>query len=60
MIKNNEITAEIIVDYFLTKCKMGQKKIQKLVYYAYSWYITYFNESSDNVKNILFDEVPEA
>lgn len=60
MIKNIEITAEIIANYFLTKSKIGQKKIQKLVYYAYSWYITSFNESSDNVKNILFDEVPEA
>lgn len=60
MIENNEITAEIIEIYFLTKSKMGQKKIQKLVYYAYSWYITSFNESSDNVKNVLFDEIVEA
>ena len=60
MIKNNELNAIVIAKYFLTKDKMTQKKVQKLVFYAYAWYIVLNNDSSDNIKNILFDEVPEA
>lgn len=60
MIKNNEITAEIIADYFLTKETMTPKKLQKIVFYAYAWFIALFNEEENNITNILFDEVPEA
>lgn len=55
MIKNNEITTEIIRKYFLTKDNLTQKKVSKLVFYAYSWYIALNNESSDYIKKILFD-----
>jgi len=43
-----------IAKYFLAK------QVQKLVYYAYSWYIVANNESSDNIKNKLFQENPQA
>ena len=44
MIKNNEITGEIIGKYFLTKDNLTQKKESKLVFYAYSWYVVLNNE----------------
>lgn len=44
MIKNNEITGEIIGKYFLTKDNLTQKKVSKLVFYAYSWYVVLNNE----------------
>lgn len=56
MIKNNEITGEIIGKYFLTKDNLTQKKVSKLVFYAYSWYVVLNNE----LKLFLFDEIPEA
>ena len=40
--------------------EIDSKKIQKLVYYAYSWFIAINNENADNIDNILFDEIPEA
>ena len=60
MIKDNEISAYNIADFFLTKSQLTPKKIQKLVYYAYSWFIALNNESASQIENVLFDEVPEA
>ncbi len=54
------ITAKTIAEYFLTKQAMTQKKIQKLVYYAYAWYIVDNNENENSIKNVLFDEKPQA
>lgn len=56
----NEITAIMIAEYFLTKESMTQKKLQKLVYYAYAWYIVSFNNNVNRIKNLLFIEKPEA
>lgn len=56
----NEITAIMIAEYFLTKETMTQKKLQKLVYYAYAWYIVSFNNNVNRIKNLLFIEKPEA
>lgn len=56
----NEITAITIAEYFLTKESMTQKKLQKLVYYAYVWYIVSFNNNVNRIKNLLFIEKPEA
>ena len=50
----NEITAIMIAEYFLTKESMTQKKLQKLVYYAYVWYIVRFNNNVNRIKNLLF------
>ena len=56
----NEITAIMIAKYFLTKESMTQKKLQKLVYYAYAWYIVSFNNNVNRIKHLLFIEKPEA
>lgn len=60
MIKDNEINSYNIADFFLTKDDLTPKKIQKLVYYAYSWFIALNNQSEDQIDSVLFDEVPEA
>ena len=60
MIRDVDIKPITIANYFLTKKDLTQKKIQKLVYYAYSWFITLNNDSADNITNVLFDETPEA
>lgn len=60
MIKDTEINSYNIADFFLTKSELTPKKIQKLVYYAYSWFIAINNQSADQIENILFDEIPEA
>lgn len=60
MVKDNEINSLIIADFFLTKSDLTPKKIQKLVYYAYSWFIALNNQDENQIDNILFDERPEA
>ena len=60
MIRDNEINSYNIADFFLTKSGLTPKKIQKLVYYAYSWFIALNNQSADQIDNILFEEIPEA
>lgn len=60
MIKDYEINSSIIADYFLTKSELTPKKIQKLVYYAYSWFIALNNQNENQIDNVLFDEIPEA
>ena len=50
---------ELVANYFLTKNEITNKKLQKLLYYAYSWYIVN-NNSDENVKAVLFKEQPEA
>lgn len=56
----NNVTPKIIAEYFLTKEAMTQKKIQKLVYYAYSWYIVNNNDNAENINKVLFTEKPQA
>ena len=60
MIKDNEITSLTIANFFLTKSELTPKKIQKLVYYAYSWFIALNNQSENQIDNVLFEEIPEA
>ena len=60
MIKDSEINSYNIADFFLTKSELTPKKVQKLVYYAYSWFIAINNQSANQIENILFDEIPEA
>lgn len=43
-----------VAHYFSSKEEMSTKKIQKLVYYAYAWYIALYNESKDCINNRLF------
>lgn len=38
----------------------SDKKIQKITYYAYSWYIALYNYDKNNIENRLVNEHPEA
>lgn len=49
-----------VVQWFLSKGSMSPKKLQKLLYYAYSWTLTLTNESIDDLRNKLFEENFEA
>lgn len=60
MIKDENINAIIIANYFLTKSELTPKKLQKLVYYSYSWFIALNNEKANEINCVLFDEQPEA
>lgn len=60
MINDNEINSLTIANYFLTRSTLTPKKIQKMVYYAYSWFIALNNENANEITNVLFEERPEA
>ncbi len=49
-----------VADWFLSKEPMTQKKLQKLVYYAYAWFLVLRNESIDELEHRLFDQKAEA
>lgn len=50
-----------VARYFLSKDEtLTDKQVQKLVYYAYCWYIVKNNTSKDEIKEKIFDEIPEA
>lgn len=55
-IKDSEITPEKVAEFFLTKKELTPKKIQKLVYYAYAWFIALNNDSENDISNVLFAE----
>jgi uncharacterized phage-associated protein len=44
--------ANTVALYFLSKKPMSQKKMHKLLYYAYSWYLYIYNEKE--IENVLF------
>lgn len=48
-----DISVLDVADYFRSKDSMTHKKLQKLVYYAYAWYIALYNEDADNINNRL-------
>lgn len=58
--ENNSITIDNISDYFLSKKALTPKKLQKLVYYAYAWFIALNNQCADEIECVLFNEEPEA
>lgn len=49
-----------VIKWFLSRDEMSPKKLQKLLYYAYSWFLTLENESSEELENRLFEEEFEA
>ncbi|MGJ3876159.1 Panacea domain-containing protein [Lactiplantibacillus argentoratensis] len=53
-------TADTIAKWFLTRSSMSPKKLQKMIYYAYSWVLTLMNDNSSDLKNKLFDDEFEA
>lgn len=44
-----------IKNWFLSKESMTPKKLQKLLYYAYSWDMVFENEDADNLDVFLFN-----
>lgn len=49
-----------VINWFLSKQSMSPKKLQKLLYYAYSWGLVFLNDDKDNLENTLFDAEFEA
>lgn len=50
-----------IAKYFIDSGMfLNHKKLQKLVYYAYSWYLVKNNKNANNIENRLFDSRIEA
>lgn len=49
-----------VAAWFLGKDEMSPKKLQKLVYYAYSWYLVLNNEPNEDINKKLFSERIEA
>ena len=52
VVKDNMINAKTIAKYFLTKSELTPKKLQKLVYYSYSWFIALNNENADDISAV--------
>ena len=49
--ERREISVFDVANYFLSKQEMTPKKLQKMCYYAYAWYLTMYNkELFDNGK----------
>ena len=46
-----------VANWFLSKEEMTHKKLQKLCYYAYSWFIYIYNDNCNHIKNRLFDKI---
>ncbi|MFT4430755.1 Panacea domain-containing protein [Bacillus velezensis] len=49
-----------VANWFLAKEPMTPKKLQKILYYAYSWFLTLENENPEELENKLFSEKFEA
>lgn len=49
-----------VINWFLSKEGMSPKKLQKILYYAYSWDLVMKNESKDDINHTLFPENFEA
>lgn len=50
-----------VANWFLANVdNLTPKKLQKLVYYAYAWYITFNNDTADHIENRFFNARPEA
>lgn len=54
--KENNITVFDVADFFSSKEEMTHKKLQKLVYYAYAWYIALNNENQNDLKIKLISD----
>ena len=49
-----------VIDYILSYRRMNVTKLQKIVYYAYSWTLALLNQSEDNIRIKLFADSPVA
>lgn len=57
---NSATNISDVANYFLSKLDITNKKLQKLLYYSYAWFIVENNSCEDDIKKILFKEQPEA
>lgn len=57
IMEKKELTIFDIANFFRSKSAMTHKKLQKLVYYAYAWYIALNNEKADSIKNRICERV---
>lgn len=57
---NQSIDPQDVAGFFLSKKALSPKKVQKLVYYAYAWYIALYNQDAAHIDEVLFKEEPEA
>lgn len=53
-------TVGAVANFFLSKGSMSNKKLQKLVYYAYAWTLALLNEDKNNINYTLFNESIQA
>lgn len=53
-------TANEVAKYILYNVDCTHKKLQKLLYFSYQWYLYICNDSVDNLNNKLFSEPFEA
>lgn len=53
--EGERVTVFDVANFFRSKESMTHKKLQKLVYYAYAWYIALYNEDMNNIVDRLFD-----
>lgn len=49
-----------VINFFLSRASMSPKKLQKMLYYAYSWTLALLNESAEDIHFRLFNERFEA
>lgn len=57
--QGSEITVFDVANYFLSKESMSPKKLQKILYFAYAWFLYINSEDANNI-NALFNEKPQA
>ena len=58
-IVDGDVDAFSVAEFFLSKKELTPKKLQKLVYYAYAWFIALYSDDVNHI-NVLFDEKPQA
>lgn len=58
--ENGHYSVDDVITWLLSRDSMSPKKLQKLLYYAYSWTLTLQNEDMKNIENRLFDKKFEA
>lgn len=57
---NHSLDLNDVIDWFLNKAPLSPKKLQKILYYAYSWGLVYLNDDGDDLNTRLFDARFEA
>lgn len=58
--KNEQLTIFNVADWFLVHEAMTHKKLQKMLYLSYGYYLASFNENKDNISDELFENDFEA